>query len=399
MIHLVSFLFLVGAAPAPGPNTPRVMVAPLAVLSAGVPPKASAKAQAMLKGELLSTGAFDVVEPRLPGAHDEAAQTLIRARAAFDEAKALWAKKKLALADEALGRAREAYAAGATALVDVGELVDAYALASAVAYTSGRDDDGLRLLSKALALAPDRELLLAKTSPLFARVVAQTLDALKAGPKGALKVSSTPTNAPVTVDGRAMGVTPLAIAGVPPGPHVWAVTLSTGETAGGVIEVAPGRTTEVVGKPTRPDAWVRLLSALAQNQLDHDAVLAGQEVARANTADFVVLGALSATGSGLALDAFLLSAETGALRRLPRRQFDLELLSAGMELYGMAGELAAQRSRVGEAVTVPARVSSAGSVERKAEVSYGGEAVRGDVVPETSVKPAEPRRRVPLKAR
>src|SRR5207245_352351 len=126
-------------------------------------------------------------------------------------------------------------------MADMGDLQDAYVLLSAVRYNTGRDEDGAKSLHTALALAPDRELPLAKTSPLFNRVVSDTRAALKASAKGSLMVESTPAGAAVTVDGVSLGATPLMVKDVPPGLHVWRVQLPSGENIGGMTEVTASK--------------------------------------------------------------------------------------------------------------------------------------------------------------
>ena len=374
------------------PATLRVVVVPFAALTDHIPTGASAKARSMLVTELTSTGAFTVVEPSLDAGVPLASAALDRARAQVEKAKELRVRHRLPRAREVLAGALEAYGAAATALTDVSELVDCYALSSAVAYASGRDEDGQRALLAALALAPDRELPLAKTSALFSHVVDDARQGLKATTSGALMVSSIPSNAPVTLDGHLLGATPLEVRAVPPGPHLWTVDLSMGERVGGLVEVASGRSVEVVARPAQLDSATKLLQVVAKNQLDQTAVVAARELARATQADLVVFGALSAEGKGLALDTFLCSAD-GSPRRLPRRAFDPELLSARMELYGLAGELAQTHAALGAPVPLPSR---------RPEVHYGTSApgpTPSEATGEPPGVPSGPRRRVPLKTR
>lgn len=384
--------------------TPRLTVVPFAAASAGLPPRATELAHAMLVAELKSTAAFSLVpaQPEAPaGAATEALRT---ARAAVEEARGRWAQRQLALADEALRRARVAYAAAAPALTDIGELIDGDALAAAVAYAAGRDEDGLRHLTHALAMAPERPLPLAATSALFGRLVDSVRKAVRAAPKAALSISSTPTHAPVTIDGQWIGSAPMVLRGIPPGPHLWSARLATGEAVGGQVELLAGRTTELAVRPARLEAGARLLAALARNQLDDVAVKAARELASTTGADLVLFGALSVDGKGLALDTFLLAADAPAPRRLPRRQFDAELLSAGVELYALAGALAQDPARLGTPVALPGLVAEGlTSQARPAEIDYGArradraQSSAPDEGVERPLPATEPRRRVPLK--
>jgi hypothetical protein len=391
---------------------PKLTVVPFAALTGEVPQRAGGKAVGMLLQEFKSADAFTLVDAKKEQAANRAEEALATARKEVDAAKELRGKKKFRLAEEALQRAVFAYKEAVTALPELGEVVDAYALLAAVQYNTGRDEEGAKSLNQALALAPDRELPLAQTSALFARVVSDARKALKDGPKGALVLESSPANAPVQVDGLALGAAPLTIREVPPGLHFWRAALPSGEAVGGVVEVAAGKQAQAKAVSASKDPETRLLSALAQNKVDADVVSAAKEHAKAAEADLIVFGALSNEGKGLALDAFLFAAASGEVRRLARASFDTELLSAGMEFYNLAGEVAKKGDKVGEGVRVPANVSMtlvAGGAARMAEAKYGvlpGKGLEVEVATEPADtkdtgdgkrKPLEQKRRGPLK--
>lgn len=395
--------------PAEPATKPKLSVMPFASLSGDVPTRAGAKAVGMLTTEFKSADSFALVDARKDKGNDAAEEALAQARKEVDAAKDLRGKKKFRLADEALQRAIAAYKTSTTALPEVGEVVDAWALLAAVQYNTGRDDEGLKSLNQALTLAPERELPLGQTSALFGRVVADARKALKDGPKGTLLLESAPSNAPVMLDGLVLGATPLSVKDVPPGVHFWKVTLPSGEQVGGLVEVAAGKQATAKATSSSKDPESRLLSSLSQNKLDADLVAAAKEHAKAAEADLVVFGALSKEGKGLALDAFLFAASTGDVRRMGRASFDTELLSAGMEFYNLAGELAKKGDKVGEAVKVPSSVSMtllAGGPTKVAEAKYGvvpGKEADGlaenpePTKDEGPRKPLEQKRRGPLK--
>jgi tetratricopeptide (TPR) repeat protein len=397
------------AAPAAAPATkPKLTVMPFAALTGDVPQRAGTKAVGMLTTEFKSADSFALVDAKKEKPAGGAEEAIETARKAVADAKELRGKKKFRLAEEALQRAITAYKASPAVLPEVGEVVDAYALLSAVQYNTGRDEEGAKSLTQALTLAPDRDLPLAATSALFARVVTDSRKGLKDGAKGTLMLESAPSNAPVLLDGLALGTTPLSVKDVPPGLHFWKATLPSGEALGGVIEVLPGKQATAKAASTTKDPESRLLSSLAQNKLDADLVAAAREHAKSAEADLVVFGALSKEGKGLALDTFLFTASTGDVRRMARASFDTELLSAGMEFYNLAGELAKHGDKVGEAVKVPASVSMtlvSGGSSKLAEAKYGvvpGKENEGldaaePVKEDGPRKPLEQKRRAPLK--
>jgi hypothetical protein len=203
-----------------------------------------------------------------------------------------------------------------------------------------------------------------------------------------------------------VGSTPLLVREVPPGLHAWSVQLATGELAGGLVDVQPGKPAAVRGQAiAEKDAQVRLLVSLAQNRLDAEALAGARDEAKATGADYVIFGALSRDGKGLALDSFLFAAASGALRRLTRAQLDQELLSAGVQFFAIAGELSEKGAAAGEAVKVPASVSPSllPASPPVAEAKYGAEPGKDPTLElldaESKDAPAEPRHRVPLKAR
>lgn len=352
---------------------PKLSVVPFALLSADINPRASTKAVGMLSQEFKSAEKFELVDAKKKEA-DAAADALSEARKAIEEAKELRAKKKFRLADEALVKAIGLFQKNVGAITDIAEVIDAHALLSAVQYNTGRDEEGLKSLSTALGLAPDRDLPLAATSALFARVVTETRKAVKEATKGQLVVESTPGNAAVLVDGLALGATPLTVKDVPPGLHYWRAALPNGETQGGIIEVVAGKQAVVKAVSAAKDPESRLLAAVAQNKVDADALAAAKEFAGAVQAELLIFGGLSTkVGKGLMLDSFVYAASSNEVRRLPRAAFDAELLNAGMEFYNLAGEVAKKGGQTGELVKVPASVSFdlVGQSVKVAEVKYG----------------------------
>ena len=381
LIVLVASAALAETETAPA-TVQKLGVLPFASLSGDVPARAGQKASGMLSTELKNAEGLSFVDLRKAASGDTAnSDALEGARKLVDEAKELRKKKKFRLAGESLTKAVAAYRANASHVTDIAEVVDAYALLSAVQYNTGRDDEGAQSLKTALALAPDRELPLAATSQLFARVVADTRKGIKDAPKGVLQLETTPSGAPVAVDGVALGNSPLQVKDVPAGVHFWRATLPNGETLGGITEVAAGKTAKVSGTSQSKDPESRLLSAVSQNRLDAELVKAAQELAASSGLDLLVFGTLSKEGKNLALDAFVYAAKGNEVRRLNRASFDTELLSAGVEFYNLAGQLSAKGSKSGDAVKVPASVLTnlGPSGVKLAEAKYGVPPGKGEL--------------------
>ncbi len=377
----------------------KFAVLPFAALSGDVPQRAGVKAAGMLTTELKNAEGLAPVDAKKATHADPFQDALARARNLVSEAKDLRAKRKFRLAEESLQKALADYRTAAAGLTDIGELVDAYALLSAVQYNTGRDEEGLKSLHTALGLAPARELPLAKTSALFGRVVEEQRKALASGSKGSLLIESTPAGAAVLVDGVALGATPLLVKDVPAGAHVWRVQLP-GELAGGVAEVAPSKQLKVSAQTSGNDPESKLLAQLSLNRLDAAAVTAAKEQSAALGADLLVLGALSRNGKNLSLDSFVFLPATGELRRLPRSTFDTELLSAGVEFFNLAGQLAQKGTKVGESTPIPGPVAPDATVGTKlAEAQYGVQVGKPEASLDEATAPAQDEKREPLKKR
>ncbi len=397
-------------AAAPTSSAPKLAILPFAALGGDVPQRIGPKAAGMLTTEFKSVDSVQLLDTRKANAGaDPFADGLAQARKHVEEANDLRKKRKFRLADEALGKAVTEFRQQAPGVTDIAEVADAYALLSAVQYNTGRDEDGLKSLTTALSLSPDRELPLAATSPLFSRVVTDTRKGVKASAKNTLSVESSPAGGAVFVDGIPLGGSPLQVKDVPAGLHFWKVALANGETVGGVVDVVNGKPAKVMGTSTTKDPESRMLAQLAQNKVDAELVAAAKEHAAALSADMLLFGALSKDGKGLSLDSFLYVAAANEVRRLQRTSFDGELLSAGMEFYNLAGTLTAKGAKVGDAVKVPSAVVSGPApngtklAEAKYGVQPGKELALEGVEPteptkdEGSRKPLEQKSRAPLK--
>ena len=369
---LLSSSLVLAAEEAAGPP-PKLAVLPFAALGGDIPQKAGTKAAGMLLTEFKGVEAIVLLDTRKPATADAWADGLAAARKGVEEAKELRKKRKFRLADEALTKATDGFKLMAAGVTEIAEVADAYALLAAVQYNTGRDDEGLKSLKTALALAPDRDLPLAATSGLFARLVTDTRKGVKEATRNLLVVESTPAGGAVFIDSIPLGGTPLQVTGVPAGLHFWRVLLANGETVGGVVEVASGKTSKIAGTSTTRDPESRMLASLAQNKIDPELVLAAKEHAGAVAADLLLFGALSKEGKGLALDSFLYVLQSNEVRRLQRTNFDTELLSAGMEFYNLAGALTAKGAKVGELVKVPSAVTNGPAPvgTKVAEAKYG----------------------------
>lgn len=354
-------------------STLKVAVVPFAALSGDLPQRSGHKAAAMLLTELKSSTTLEALDVTKSGSdpHGEAIQ---KARRDVETAGELRNKRKFADASALLKQATQQLLEHSMGLADIGELADALSLYSAVLYQTGRDEEAATVLKNALSLDQKRDVPLAATSALFAKVVANSRQAVRDAPQGQLLIESAPSGAAAFVDGNALGATPLLVRDVPSGQHLWRIVLPSGEVVGGVAAVNAGGPTKVKGVAAAVDAETRLMSTLTGNTVDAAVVAAAAEHAKAHGADVVLFGALSKKGKGLVLDAFTFRASNKEVRRLPAMAFDSDLLSAGVEFYNLTGKLAQDSGRSGDLVTLPTYVSAdarTAEATKTTEVAYG----------------------------
>jgi hypothetical protein len=374
---------------------PRLAVLSFVVRSREVPARAASKARSMLTTELQRTGAFVLVEPQNL-ASTETLDALKNARTLVEEAKMLRTKKKFRGSDDVLTKSLEAYRRGAAQLADIGEVADALALQSAGQYSTGRDEEAAVTLRQALAVAPCREVGLAASSPLFAQTVENARQQVKASASGRCLIETTPALAPITFDGLVVGASPLILTEVAEGTHFWSVLWPNGERAGGTIALVGNKQSQIKAQAA-PSANLRLWEALNNSSFETDALAAALQYASEWHVEYLLMGALISEGKGLALDSFLFTASTKALRQLKRAPFDAELLSAGVEFFNLAGELAKNGAQAGDSVQTPGPRSLSTANAPALEVNLATTSAPMGEGPPPSKTSKTPPRRVPLK--
>lgn len=334
----------------------KVAVVPFAPLTGDVPVKAGAKGAMLLAAELKNVGTVTPGEIALET--DEAsAKALAGAREAVNGAQAAEKKRRFGAAAAAWRKAIAGYDAGAGLLADTAELADAHAALAVVLYLTGDDANGAKELSHAISLAPSRTFSGESTSPLFAATVRKLREKVLAAPKASLRIESTPPGAQVVLDGQEMGRTPLALKDVPPGKHHWRVLIPTSEPLGGTVNLAPGQKEKVAAALGGTAPVSQLIASLVANKLDEKVLAAAKATATVAGADLLAFGAFFARGQDLVLDTFLYSTAKNAIARLPQKTFDAEMLSAGMELFKVAGEIGGRTEQLGAAEALNGKVS------------------------------------------
>ncbi len=354
----------------------KVAVAPFAPLTGDVPVRAGTKGAMLLASELKSVGTVSPLEVALEP-NEAAAKALNAAREAVNVAQAAEKKRKYGLAATAYKKAIAEFDAGAALLSDPVELSDAHAALGVVHYLTGDDAAGAKELAHAIALTPNRPFHGESTSPLFTATVRKVRDSVQAAQKATLRVESAPHGAQVLFDGQEMGRTPVLIKDVPPGKHLWRVLLPSSEPAGGTVILSAGQKEKVSASYTGSAPVSQLIHALITNKLDDKVAAAAKATAAGAEADLLAFGALMGRGQELVLETFLYSPAKNLVVRLPQKTFDSEMLSAGMELFKVAGDIGGRTEELGAAEKLPGKVCAEVPPAATAELTellYGGDA-------------------------
>ncbi len=347
----------------------RIGVVPFAPLAGDVPQGAGEKGADILAKELKNQADFDVV-PRAEAASQDGAAAISQARQKVAEARAALAKHQGTAAVAAYEAALAGFAKGTSELDSFEEFIAAEAELGTVLYRLGRDDEGQAALLDAARLSAGVPLKAAAASPTYAAALeALQKEAGKLG-KGSIRVESTPSGADLYVDGQAAGKAPVLLRALPAGKHYVRALLPSGERWGAIVDVTPKGEGQLRAQTGGGGPGGDVAAQLAENSLQPGVVASLQKVAAAQKLAYVVLGALHRTLNGLALDAFLFSAERGTLSRLKRVAFDAELLEAGLQMDKIVAELQQRLTAGPEILALPAKVALDLAAERELATEY-----------------------------
>ena len=277
-------------------------------------------------------------------------------------------------------------------------------------FQRGRDADAEAALTQAILLSPDAPLVEEASSPRLAQEVGQRRAEMARRAEVPLSVDSVPPGARIEVDGRLLGRAPLCVRGLSPGRHLVRAILPTpGPPLARMVEVRSEARVEfrlMVG-----GSLGALLDLLAENRLDERALAAALEVAAGQGASQVIGGVLSTEGAAdgapkqVRLDAFVIDARSRSLHRIAPRAFDVDLLSAGIELSKMVRALMQAEEAGGTAEALPIALRPGwrpsevrrevrfGPIEiRSADGGAGASAVRDSAERPAVRRPIDPRK-------
>lgn len=365
----------------------RVWIVPFTTLDEDVPEGVAASVKKILSREIRAKG-FRVVEAsetRKPYVaqpqDDEDALASTRDSPALKRVRRLIAKGQDAVEQAEFGAAAQAFLDAlaaieedARAISDLSMVADLHLERGVALFRARKVKDAEEALRAAVHYQPERTLDLERYPPLFVQFFDQARREVLGRDRGTLEVECRASDR-VWLDGRLMGQGPMRLKDVLPGPHWVRVGAESGEAeqkaqrveaAESVVLAFSGAGTDDAGEFAVGDNG----RGVDRNRLDMRDVDALARQAAKLGAERVVVGAIFREPAAYQVRAIQVVREPLAVGRLTDISFDLDLLSAEIEVYKLAESFATEtqglsrpvdyaKGRFGIAQDVPRRIAVA----------------------------------------
>lgn len=341
----------------------KVLVLPYQCLGKGVPTDLAEQATVVITKEMAQGGltiirADDVAEEAAPKKETGTRRTQDAPTgdpSAGAKAEELLAKGKEAVEQEETAAALRDLKAAVRLLEENGDavpdlrlLAEAYLQLGIASFRDGDEDAGDEMLSKAVHLDPDREISDKDYPNLFVTVYNRARFNVLRRPRATIEVKAA-KGAQVLFDGRNMGKAPLILKDALPGNH-WIRVERPGETPQvKKIAVKANRTISVEmegADSSSSDAasGVGVLGAIQANDLTRDHISQLKSAGSRAGADYVMVGGIYKTETAYLIRTAYVSVKDGSIGRLQDIAFDLDMLSAEIEVYKLAEDAKKQAS-------------------------------------------------------
>jgi TolB-like protein len=344
LAHMACVLVGAGAlsvASAEAPRGPSVVVVPFQPAESEISSLMLDRVTALVVDELRRGGQLAIAEPgAVPPsgvvvAPPVAGQALKEAERLYGEGRARVQKQEFDEAVQLLASSLKKIEENLAEVSDYGLLADIHLWLGIAQFRAGNEAEGTAALTRALVLRPALQLDPERYPPLFRRIVEEARTRVQSGPKGRLRVDSTPPGCEVLLNGVVRGRTPVEIPDLPAGRHYLRISCAGYEPQALVREVPAGATVaasvQLVAAKTLAapaDPMPPLLARLRQGLIDGPTLHAIREVAVQSAASFVIVGYVAREAGAYGLRAYLFRAQDGRLVPLPAGRFDPELLNA-----------------------------------------------------------------------
>jgi tetratricopeptide (TPR) repeat protein len=390
----------------------KILVLPYQCLGKGVPADLAEQATVVITKEMAQGGltiirADNVAEeaPKKeptrrsqdaptgdPGAGAKAEELIAKGKEAVEQDEAPAAIKDLKNAVRLLEE-------NGDAVPDLRLLAEAYLQLGIAHFRDGNEDEGDEMLSKAVHLDPERQITDKDYPPLFVGVYQRARFNVLRRPRAIVEVKAT-KGAQVLFDGRNMGKAPLHLKEALPGNH-WIRVERPGEPIQvKKIAVKANRTISVEfegaaegGEDAGPPVGV--LGAIAANDITADHVAQLKSAGSRAGADFVMIGGIYKTDTAYMIRTAYVQVKDGTVGRLADVAFDLDMLSAEIEVYKLAEDAKKQASASftnvvnDERFPIAAGFKSKVAVERRREKQEETKVAQIVAAPPTPPPPAQ----------
>ncbi|MFO0725011.1 MAG: PEGA domain-containing protein [Myxococcota bacterium] len=340
---------------------PDVLLLPYQALNKGVQPELVEQTTVVVAQELGARGltvsrADDVAESATPtkpskesgkNAPTGDAQAGDKAQELINQSKAQMEDSNVAPAIDHLKKAVKLLSDNGDAVQDLRLLAEAY-LQLGVAHFRDSDEDAAdEALSQAVHFAPTRELSETDYPPIFIRVYNRVRYNVLKRPRAQIEVKAT-AGAQVFLDGRNLGKAPMMMNEVLPGAH-WVRVEKAGEPVQVKKLLVRSKNTILVefdGAAAEPagDEAVGVLGAIAKNSMDKAHLEQLRAAGKRAGASFVVFGSIFRTETAFEINTAILAVSDGSVGRLVPIAFDLDMLSAQIEVFKLADDAKKQIS-------------------------------------------------------
>jgi tetratricopeptide (TPR) repeat protein len=344
-------------------DKPKIVLLPYQALNKGVAPELAEQTGGVIAQELGALGVEvlkkdDVAESAAPskgGAPREGNKNAPTGDpGAGDKAQALVEQAKTAIEDSNVGPAIEQLKKAVKLLTENGDAVpdlrllsEAYLQLGIAYFRDGDEDQANDALSQAVHFMPQRELEETEYPPIFIRAYQRVRFDVLRRPRTTIEVRASP-GSQVLLDGRNLGKAPLNLTEVLPGTH-WVRVERAGQPPEAKKLLVRAKNTILVefsgatGGDEKPDdAPVGSLGAVARNALEKGHLDQLRATGKREGAAFVVFGAVYKTDTAYNIYTSLVSVADGSVGRAVDVAFDLDMLSAQIEVYKLAEDLKKQ---------------------------------------------------------
>ena len=321
---------------------PKVLVFEYQPLAKGMPDDLGEATTAVVTREI-AHGEVKVVRP----AADRPSKKARRKARSSGDPKA--AKRAASLMRQASAAIEEREFADATASVekairlletngervpDLRKLSDAYLLAGVAYFRDGLEDDADAMLNKAVHYDPERQLKRDAYPPIFIRVFERARFNVLRRPRGRVHVKA--AGGRVFLDGRKMGTTPLTLTDVLPGKHWLRIEQRGRAPFVRKLKVRSRKTQTVEFEGGRGASNGAIRAAIRSNDVDAATVAMLRRAGKKARAGHVLFGGVYPTSTSYRVRSLLLNVSTGKVGRLADVDFDLDMLTAEIEVYKLA---------------------------------------------------------------